>query len=87
MIGLETRKQILQIEGRLPNEIAACIGGGSNAMGIFWDFLEDTEVRLTGIEAGGRGRGRGEHAARFFEGKVGVLHGCKTYLLLSLIHI
>lgn len=81
VIGLETRKQILQIEGRLPDEIAACIGGGSNAMGIFWDFLEDTEVCLTGIEAGGRGRGRGEHAARFFEGKVGVLHGCKTYLL------
>ena len=81
IIGLETREQILEREGRLPDEIAACIGGGSNAMGIFWDFLEDLEVRLTGIEAGGRGRGHGEHAARFFEGKVGVLHGCKTYLL------
>ena len=81
VIGLETREQILEREGRLPDEIAACIGGGSNSMGIFWDFLEDLEVRLTGIEAGGRGRGRGEHAARFFEGKVGVLHGCKTYLL------
>ena len=81
VIGLETREQILEREGRLPDEIAACIGGGSNSMGIFWDFLEDLGVRLTGIEAGGRGRGRGEHAARFFEGKVGVLHGCKTYLL------
>ena len=81
VIGWETREQILEREGRLPDEIAACIGGGSNSMGIFWDFLEDLEVRLTGIEAGGRGRGRGEHAARFFEGKVGVLHGCKTYLL------
>ena len=81
VIGLETREQILEREGRLPDEIAACIGGGSNSMGIFWDFLEDFGVRLTGIEAGGRGRGRGEHAARFFEGKVGVLHGCKTYLL------
>lgn len=81
VIGWETREQILEREGRLPDEIAACIGGGSNSMGIFWDFLEDLEVRLTGIEAGGRGRGRGEHAARFFQGKVGVLHGCKTYLL------
>ena len=81
VIGLETREQILEIEGRLPDEIAACIGGGSNAMGIFWDFLEEDSVRLVGIEAGGRGISPGDHAARFAGGRIGVLHGCRTYLL------
>ena len=80
-IGQETRRQILEKEGRLPNELAACIGGGSNSMGLFWDFLEDDEVRLVGIEAGGEGLAQGKHAARFEGGKVGVLHGCKTYIL------
>ncbi len=81
VIGLETRDQILEREGRLPDEIAACIGGGSNAMGIFWDFLEEESVRLVGIEAGGRGISPGDHAARFAGGRIGVLHGCRTYLL------
>jgi tryptophan synthase beta chain len=59
----------------------ACVGGGSNAIGFFFDFLEDTKVRLVGVEAGGRGIRRGEHAARFEGGKLGVLQGCKTYIL------
>lgn len=80
-IGQETRRQILKKEGRLPTELVACIGGGSNAIGFFWDFLEDDDVRLVGIEAGGEGLALGRHAARFEGGKVGVLHGCKTYIL------
>ncbi len=80
-IGQETRRQILKKEGRLPTEVVACIGGGSNAIGLFWDFLEDDEVRLVGIEAGGEGLAPGRHAARFEGGKVGVLHGSKTYIL------
>ena len=80
-IGQETRRQILEKEGRLPTELVACIGGGSNAIGLFWDFLEDEGVRLVGIEAGGEGLAQGRHAARFEGGKVGVLHGCKTYIL------
>jgi tryptophan synthase beta chain len=59
----------------------ACVGGGSNAMGFFFEFLEEPAVRLVGVEAGGRGLGRGEHAARFEGGKLGVLQGCKTYIL------
>jgi tryptophan synthase beta chain len=81
VIGQEAREQILARENRLPDEIIACVGGGSNAIGIFFDFLEDPDVRLTGVEAGGRGIKRGEHAARFAGGKLGVLQGCKTYLL------
>lgn len=80
-IGQETRRQILEKEGRLPTELVACIGGGSNAIGLFWDFLEDDGVRLVGIEAGGEELSMGRHAARFEGGKVGVLHGCKTYIL------
>jgi tryptophan synthase beta chain len=80
-IGQETREQILAAEGRLPNEMIACVGGGSNAIGFFFDFLEDTHVRLVGVEAGGRGIRRGDHAARFEGGKLGVLQGCKTYIL------
>jgi tryptophan synthase beta chain len=81
IIGAETKEQILQKEGRLPDEMVACVGGGSNAIGFFFEFLEDTKVRLTGVEAGGRGIKRGDHAARFEGGKLGVLQGCKTYIL------
>ncbi len=81
VIGQEARQQILEREGRLPDEICACIGGGSNAIGLFFDFLDDPQVRLVGVEAGGRTISPGEHAARFAGGKVGILQGCKTYIL------
>ncbi len=81
VIGREARRQILEKEGKLPAEVIACVGGGSNAMGIFSAFLPDVAVRLTGVEAGGRGLETGEHAASINGGRVGVLHGCKTYLL------
>ncbi len=83
VIGREARAQILAAEGRLPDEIVACVGGGSNAIGLFFEFLEEASVKLTGIEAGGRGIKPGEHAARFAGGKLGVLQGCLTYLLQS----
>ena len=81
VIGKEVRKQILEKEGRLPDEMAACVGGGSNAIGFFFEFLEDIDIRLVGVEAGGRGLDRGDHAARFEGGKLGVLQGCKTWIL------
>ncbi len=81
VIGIEAKEQILAREGRLPDEMIACVGGGSNAIGLFFEFLEEPGVRLIGIEAGGRGIKRGEHAARFEGGKLGVLQGCKTYVL------
>ena len=81
VIGRELREQILAREGRLPDEIVACVGGGSNAIGAFFEFLDDPAVRLTGVEAGGRGLRRGDHAARFEGGKLGVLQGCKTFIL------
>jgi tryptophan synthase beta chain len=81
IIGREAREQILAREGRLPDELIACVGGGSNAMGLFFEFLGDAGVRMTGVEAGGRGIARGEHAARFAGGRLGVLQGCKTFLL------
>jgi len=81
VIGLEAKAQILAREGRLPDELIACVGGGSNAIGLFFEFLEDMSVRMTGVEAGGRGIRRGEHAARFAGGRLGVLQGCKTFLL------
>ena len=81
VIGEEVRRQILEMEGRLPNELIACVGGGSNCIGLFYDFLEDTEVRLVGVEAGGHGIEPGKHAARFEGGKVGILQGSKTYIL------
>ena len=81
VIGQETKSQLLAREGRLPDEMIACVGGGSNAIGFFFDFLEDKSVRLVGVEAGGRGITRGEHAARFEGGKLGVLQGAKTYIL------
>jgi tryptophan synthase beta chain len=81
VIGQETKTQLLEREGRLPDEMIACVGGGSNAIGFFFDFLEEPSVRLVGVEAGGRSITRGEHAARFEGGKLGVLQGCKTYIL------
>jgi tryptophan synthase beta chain len=81
VIGQEVREQLLAREGRLPDEMIACVGGGSNAIGFFHEFLEEPAVRLVGVEAGGRGIRRGEHAARFEGGRLGVLQGCKTYLL------
>ena len=81
VIGKEAREQCLQKTGKLPDEVIACIGGGSNAMGIFAGFLDDKGVKLTGVEAGGEGIASGKHAASINGGKVGVLHGCKTYLL------
>jgi tryptophan synthase beta chain len=81
VIGTEAKAQILQREGRLPDELIACVGGGSNAIGLFFEFLEEPGVRMTGVEAGGRGIRKGEHAARFAGGKLGVLQGCKTFIL------
>ena len=81
VIGLETREQILAAEGRLPAAIVACVGGGSNAIGIFHPFLEDKDVRLIGVEAGGRGLTLGDHAARFSGGSPGVLQGTYSYVL------
>ncbi len=84
VIGQEAREQILKREGKLPDEIVACVGGGSNAIGIFHEFLSDNEVSLIGVEAGGEGIDGGKHAARFADpkmGRPGVLHGCYTYLL------
>jgi tryptophan synthase beta chain len=81
VIGTEAKAQILAREGRLPDELIACVGGGSNAIGLFFEFLEEPGVRMTGVEAGGRGIRTGEHAARFAGGKLGVLQGCKTFIL------
>jgi len=81
VIGDEARRQILAAEGRLPDSLVACVGGGSNAIGLFHAFLQDEATRMYGIEAGGRGPGAGEHAARFAGGSVGVLHGTRTYIL------
>ncbi|ORJ63062.1 tryptophan synthase subunit beta [Geothermobacter hydrogeniphilus] len=81
VIGRETRRQILEIEGRLPDAAVACIGGGSNAMGMFYPFIADEKVRLIGVEAAGLGIDSGRHAASIGAGEVGVLHGNKTYLL------
>ena len=81
VIGRETREQILEKAGRLPDFIVACVGGGSNAIGIFYPFLEDKEVALIGVEAAGKGLKTGEHAASLVTGSIGVLHGAKSYLL------
>jgi tryptophan synthase beta chain len=81
VIGAETRRQILEREGRLPDRVFACVGGGSNAIGMFHTFVPDAGVRLIGTEAGGRGPALGEHAARFSGGSPGVLHGAYSYLL------
>jgi tryptophan synthase beta chain len=81
VIGREARAQILKAEGRLPTAIIACVGGGSNSIGIFYDFLKDKKVQLIGVEAGGRGDQLGEHAARFSGGSPGVLQGTRSYVL------
>ncbi len=81
VIGIEARRQILAAEGRLPDLLIACVGGGSNAIGLFHPFLEDNGVRMTGVEAGGDGIIPERHAARFQGGRLGVLQGAKTYLL------
>lgn len=81
VIGQEARRQILEREERLPDQLVACVGGGSNAIGLFHPFLGDERVKMTGVEAGGHGIRHGEHAARFQGGKLGVLQGTKTWLL------
>lgn len=81
VIGKEARKQCLERFGRLPSQAIACVGGGSNAMGLFAGFMNDESVKLVGVEAGGKGIETGEHAASINGGTVGVLHGSKTYLL------
>jgi tryptophan synthase beta chain len=80
-IGKEARQQCLEQIGRLPDMVVACVGGGSNAIGIFSGFLNDESVRLVGVEAGGRGLAGGKHAATLVAGRVGILHGAKAYLL------
>jgi tryptophan synthase beta chain len=84
VIGREARAQMLERCGRLPDYLVACVGGGSNAMGLFHAFLNDAEVKMIGVEAGGRGFALGEHAARFLEeggGRIGVLQGTRSYVL------
>ncbi len=81
VIGEETRRQVMEREGRLPDAVFACVGGGSNAIGMFYPFINDEGVRLVGVEAGGRSSALGEHAARFSGGLPGVLHGARSYLL------
>ena len=81
VIGRETREQLQAREGRLPDVLVACIGGGSNAIGLFHPFLDDREVRMVGVEAGGEGIAAGRHAASLTAGRPGVLHGNRTYLL------
>lgn len=81
VIGWEARRQILKREGRLPDAVVACVGGGSNSMGIFRGFLRDRHVELVGVEAGGRGEGPGQHSASLARGRPGVLHGSRSLLL------
>jgi tryptophan synthase beta chain len=81
VIGVEARRQMLAAAGKLPDTVFACVGGGSNAIGIFHAFLDDRAVTLVGAEAGGRGPGTGDHAARFQGGAPGILHGAYSYLL------
>jgi tryptophan synthase beta chain len=81
IIGEEARRQILEMEGRLPDCLVACVGGGSNSIGLFHRFLADRAVRMVGVEAGGLGIASGRHAARFAEKTVGILHGTRSYLL------
>jgi len=81
VIGHEARRQILACEGRLPDYLVACVGGGSNSMGLFYPFVRDTRVKMIGVEAAGSGLATGRHAATILGGEVGVLHGSKSYLL------
>ena len=81
VIGKEARRQFLRAEGRLPDYLVACVGGGSNSMGLFYPFIRDPKVRMLGVEAAGRGLRTGKHAASILGGEVGVLHGSKSYVL------
>ena len=81
VIGREARRQILNKEGRLPDYLVACVGGGSNSMGLFYPFVADQKVKMLGVEAAGRGLSTGKHAASILGGEVGVLHGSKSYVL------
>lgn len=81
VIGIESKDQIIQLIGRLPDYVVACVGGGSNAIGIFYEFIKDEEVNLIGVEAGGLGQEEGQHAATLTYGEIGVLHGSMSYLL------
>jgi tryptophan synthase beta chain len=81
IIGEEARAQVIELTGKLPDAVLACVGGGSNAIGIFYDFIKDTDVRLIGLEAGGDGVETGRHAATITGGTPGVLHGARSYLL------
>jgi tryptophan synthase beta chain len=83
IIGRETREQMQKAEGRLPDSLIACIGGGSNAMGLFHPFLDDRAIEIYGVEAAGHGLATGKHAASIAGGKPGVLHGNRTYLLMN----
>jgi tryptophan synthase beta chain len=81
VIGRETRRQSMELEDRLPDLLVACVGGGSNAMGLFHPFVDDDSVRMVGVEAGGRGGNPGQHAATLVQGKPGVLHGTRSFVL------
>ncbi len=81
VIGRETRRQILEREGRLPDCLVACVGGGSNSLGLFYEFLDEPSVRMIGVEAGGLGVDTGRHAARFATGELGILHGTMSFVL------
>lgn len=81
IIGIEAKQQILQQAGRLPNMLVACVGGGSNSIGLFYEFLNDKDVKMVGVEAGGKGLVPGMHAARFAGGTFGMLHGAQSYVL------
>ncbi len=83
VIGKEARKQILQFEGKLPKALVACVGGGSNSIGLFSNFIKDKDIDIFGVEAGGLGLETGEHAAAVSEGKIGIMHGMKTYLMMD----
>ncbi|MFL6514901.1 MAG: tryptophan synthase subunit beta [Chthoniobacterales bacterium] len=83
VIGDEARRQILEREGALPDLLVACVGGGSNSIGLFYPFLEDAKVKMVGVEAGGEGIGSGRHAARFQGGRLGVLQGTRTFVLAN----
>jgi tryptophan synthase beta chain len=81
VIGKEARQQCLATTGRLPDEVVACVGGGSNSAGMFYPFVDDSNVELTGVEAGGRGPGAGDHASTLTYGTKGILHGTYSYVL------
>lgn len=83
VIGKEARKQILSFEGKLPKALVACVGGGSNSIGLFSNFIKDKDIDIFGVEAGGLGLETGEHAAAVSEGKIGIMHGMRTYLMMD----